>query len=568
MRLYWLCLVACLASACTGNVQGKNVSEGNDELEGGGGHMGGKDSTGGFSTGGGGTTASPLLATSGPMPLRRLSRQEYANTLRDLLGQAPKSDELFSVDESGPYGYAQGGSVSSQEVERMLEATSTIIGRFAADQMKTTAPCQPKDDTDRACTERIVKWFSGRAFRRTVIDSEVVELMKSFDAARMTLSLADSLKETLQLVLLSPRFHYHWERGDASAVLKNGLVVLNDFEVASRLSYFLWQTMPDNELLGLAQAGTLANPATVAAQVKRMLADAKASQGIRGFVSQWLPLKGLRADDSTLADHAIRASMQESLLKFVDDLIIGQGDRRFSTLVSADYAFVDGEVAKLLGMKNVAANAPMQRMILSDPTRSGLFTQPAFLAATSDTPLATIIHRGRYVFERLGSCSAVPPPSGAIPPPPDKPANASVREHLQEHSNNGVCKACHQMMDPMGFAFDRFDSMGRVRANDDYGKPAVTDGVMPLTDSVSLNFADAADLLKQLGKQEPSMRCFARQLFSYGLRLPNDEANEDSIVKTENAFVADGGNIALLMSKLAQTDSFFLRQPAKGEVLQ
>ncbi len=564
MRAIWISFAATIVSACSGSIgdaqnDAVTVSGGSDTRSGG---SGGKAGTAGG-------TNSPHAITAGPMPLRRLSRQEYANTLRDLLGQSPSAAELFSIDESGPFGFTQGGAVSSQEVDRMLESTASMIDRFASGQLKITGPCQPKDEADRVCAERTMKWFARRAFRRTASDAELTELMKVFDAARAKLNLADALKESLQFVLLSPRFHYRWERSDEPAELKDGLVMLTNFELASRLSYFLWQSMPDDELLTAAQSGKLStSPQTVATQVKRMLADAKASQGIRGFVSQWLPLRALRSDDATLADHTIRVSMQESLFKFVDDLILGQGDRRFQTLLSADYAFVDAEVAKILNLNNAASNTRMQRTPLTDRSRAGIFTQPAFLAATADTTLATVIHRGRFVFERLGSCAAVPAPSAAIPPPPDKPADASVREHLSAHAKDGVCRGCHVMMDPMGFAFDRFDSLGRARTNDDYGKPATTDGVMPLTDDIDLTFTDAADLMRQLATAEPSLRCFARQLFAYGTRLPNNDANDPSIANAADGFVASDGDIARLMEGLTQTDAFFLRQPSAGEVLQ
>jgi Protein of unknown function (DUF1592)/Protein of unknown function (DUF1588)/Protein of unknown function (DUF1595)/Protein of unknown function (DUF1585)/Protein of unknown function (DUF1587) len=563
MRSTWIPIVAAIASACSGSIGDAQ----NDSVLGVGGDNAGTGGAGSKS----GTGGSPEISfetTAGSMPLRRLNRQEYANTLRDLLGQSPGASELFSIDESGPFGFAQGGAVSSQEVDRMLEATASMIDRFASTQLKSTGPCQPKDDADRACAERILKWFGSRAFRRTVNDSELIELMRVFDTAKAKLDMADALKEGLQFVLLSPRFHYRWERSDEAAELRAGLVVLTNFELASRLSYFLWQSMPDDELLSEAQTGGLSNPAVIATQVKRMLADAKASQGIRGFVSQWLPLRALRSDDTTLADHATRVSMQESLFMFVDDLILGKGDRRFQTLLSGDYAFVDAEVGKLLNLTGAAPGSGLQRTAIPDKSRAGIFTQPAFLAATADTALATIIHRGRFVFERLGSCAAVPSPSGAIPPAPDKPANASVREHLSAHAKDGVCRSCHVVMDPMGFAFDKFDSLGRTRIHDDYGKPATTQGVMPLTDDIEVNFSDAADLMRQLATQEPSLRCFARQLFAYGTRLPNDDANEPSIARAADRFVANDGDIARLMEGLTQTDAFFLRQPSAGEVLQ
>ncbi len=504
----------------------------------------------------------------GHVPLRRLNRAEYQKTLADLLRVPVDANDVVATEIYGPSGYAEGGPITPDDVDRMLGAVEVLVTRYATSQMSMDMPCQPKSDADRACAEAFVKAFGARAYRHPLSLPEATDLMAIYDQARRDRNLFDALALVVKAALLSPRFNYRRELGDEKPEEQDGVIVLGNYELASRLSYFLWQSMPDDELFKAAENGDLHDPRLVAAQVERMLEDTtRAAEGIQGFFSAWLPLHEIDASNLNDPERAVKASMLASLMAFVQDLVLGAGDARYETLLSANYTFADKNMATLLRL-HAPAGESQQKVLLKDDARVGLFTHPAFLAATTDTPLTTVIRRGRFVFEKLGACQAVPPLEGSIPDPPPRREDASVREHLAEHAENGACRSCHQFMDPMGFAFDLFDNLGQLRDNDDYGKPIDTKGSMPLTEEITLTFVDAADLLRQLAKHELSQACFARQMLGYALRLPTDANNEASFDAVSEHFVKGGANIRSLLTAATQSHLFYYRKPSPGEAFQ
>ncbi|MDX2024346.1 MAG: DUF1592 domain-containing protein [Deltaproteobacteria bacterium] len=554
-------LVVCAtALGCTGLVRDDGASDG------GGAGMGG--SSGQETQTGGRTHGSQISAAV--VPLRRLSRDEYANTLEDLLGVKPTVDELFSTDTLGAAGLAEGGVITSDEIERMMNAFDGLVSRFEQSSFVKQLPCQPKNNDDKACAVAFIEAFATRAYRHPPSAQELAQLVAIFDEAHASLPLQAALLDVVRAALLSPRFHYRWERSDDVPVASNGLVKLGPFEVASRLSYFLWQSMPDAALFEAARANKLSTPSQLAAQVTRMLQDpVRTPRGLRGFFRAWLPLAPLETAPATDKDYVLKQSSLAATWAFLEDLVLGSsGDHSFTSLLASKTAFVDGALAQTLGLPGMKTDAPLAKVKLDAADRSGLFTQPAFLMSTTDTPLATIIHRGRYVYERLADCGAVPPPQGAVPSPPPRRPEASVREQLQEHARDGVCRGCHQFMDPMGFAFDGFDKLGRTRTTDDYGKPIDTHGTLPLANGEALSFSNAASLLVVLSKREESQRCFAQVLSQYAHRSGADDALAPANKAIGDAFVAAGGDILQLLTFATQQPSFIYRKPSQGEVLQ
>ncbi len=513
-------------------------------------------------------TNPPPSASVGQVPLRRLSRVEYRKTLADLLRVPVEEKDIAATESYGPSGYPEGGAFSPDEVDRMLAAVDTLAARYAATQLTADMPCKPQSDADRACAQAFVKAFGARAYRHPISRQETLDLMGVYDEGRKDRSLKEALSLVVRAALLSPRFNYRWEQGDNATEMKNGVIALGNYEIASRLSYFLWQSMPDETLFELAAMGELQDPQKVAKQVQRMVRDpVRGGSGIKGFFETWLPLADFAAHGPEDPNHAAKASMMVSLMAFVEDLVLGTGDATYETLLAADYVFANTTVAKLMNLEPIADNV-IKRVNLNDQTRAGIFTHPAFLAATTDTPLTTVIRRGRFVYEKLGACAPVPPLVGTIPDPPARQANASVREHLSEHASSAVCRACHQFMDPMGFAFDSFDALGQARDQDDYGKPTNTQGTMPLAEGLELRFNNAADLLRQLARNDLSQACFAQQLLSYALRLPVDAGNAGAFTSVAKRFVDGGGNILSLLTTAAESELFYFRKPSPGEVLQ
>jgi hypothetical protein len=296
-----------------------------------------------------------------------------------------------------------------------------------------------------------------------------------------------------------------------------------------------------------------------------MLADTKkARPGVRNLFASWLPL-GKLAAGANPEERETYAALLESSLLFVEDLILGDGDRSFKTMLSADYAFVNQHVAPSYGLSGITG-PEFQRITLTDQNRAGLLTQPAYLVATADSTLATIIRRGKFVTERLASCQPVPTLQGPIPDPPARKPDQSVRQYLSAHAE-GSCRGCHQYMDAAGFAFDAFDSLGRVREADDFGKPLDTSGVLLLGGS-DVSFSGAADMFRQLSENETAERCFAQQVSRFALRSPGDAGARGSLKAAGDAFVEEDGDIYELLVAATQSYSFFYRKPAAGEVVR
>ena len=513
-----------------------------------------------------GTQAAGSETGTARLPLRRLNKLEYQNTFRDLLGVELTADQAFASQTFGASGYAEGAPMTPNELDRMLDVLDSVVGSYATTKFDTEMTCDAGATSEAACARTFAENFAARAYRHPPSEQEVADLVGVYEVARADHEYRDALLQIVKAALLSPRFHYRWELGDEKPVLVRGVIALSPYEVASRLSYFIWQSMPDAELFQAAERGDLSRLDKVAEQARRMLADPKrAGPGVRNLFASWLPLGKLYSAADAEQQRTYSAFLESSLL-FVEDLVIGEGDRSFRTMLGADYAFVNDVVAPSYGLEDFAG-ADFKRVTLTDANRSGLFTQPAFLAATSDSTLATVIRRGKFITERLGSCREVPPLKGEIPAPPARDPEDSVREHLSAHTE-GSCMGCHQYMDPAGFAFDQFDALGRVRTTDDYGKPVDASGVMLLDNDTELQFSGAADLLRQLGTSDTAQRCFAEQVARFALRAATDGGAKGSVAATGEAFVVEDGDIFELLIAATQSYAFYYRQPAPGEVIE
>ena len=514
---------------------------------------------------------------AGTKPMRRLSRVEYSNTLRDLLGADGEPGNDFATDANGQSGFAEGALVAGAELDRMYDTIDRLARAAMTTKWAQLVACDPAKTGEEPCADEFIKTMGRRAYRHALSAEETRDLKAVYSDARKVLGwdFKNGIRTTLAAMLLSPRFHYRWELGDRVPRVQGGLVVLDPFQVASELSYFLWQSMPDDALLDAADKGDLLRPEAVLAHARRLLGDGtRGGRGLRGFFHDWLDLEALDTRDVAMpADPklglgaGVFAAMSDETNQFVVDLVLGQGDRRFGTLLSAGHSFINESLAKLYGITGVKGNE-LRKVNLDATQRSGVVTHASFLTATAGSVLSTPIRRGRFLFERLATCQAVPSPEGTIPDPPPARDGASVRDQLSEHSANGVCKGCHMYMDPIGFAFGSYDQLGRFRTMDERGRPIDATGTLPGLASGPLSFNGAVDLAKKLAGTPETQKCFARQLYRFALRKavgPDDETSADAMA---DLFVRSGLDLRELLVAATQTFSFYNRAPAKGEVLQ
>jgi len=339
-------------------------------------------------------------------------------------------------------------------------------------------PAQPAEEP--ACARTILTTLARRAFRRPVTSGDVQPLLAFYRKARANDGDFESgIQAALEAMLVSPEFLFRVELDPAGAP-SNGARAVSDVDLASRLSFFLWSTIPDNELLDLAEHGRLHDPATLERQVRRMLDDPRADALVSNFAGQWLQLRNVetvRPDPVIFPfDETLRQSFLTETGLFVSSIF--REDRSLLDLLSADYTFVNERLAEHYGIPRVYGSQ-FRRVTVADPNRRGLLGQGSVLAVTSYPNRTSVVQRGKWILENL---LGTPPP----PPPPDVPELKAaphgklltMREQMQVHRANAVCAACHSRMDPIGFALENFDAVGRWRA-DDAGSQIDASGKLP-----------------------------------------------------------------------------------------
>ncbi len=372
--------------------------------------------------------------------------------------------------------------------------TVTITGPFNATGPGDTPvrrrifTCRPSSQPgENACARQIVSTLARRAFREPVSEADLRPLLAFYEAGRKEGSFDLGIERALQLILASPKFVFRVERAPAN--VKPGTVYrVSDFELASRLSFFLWSSIPDDELLAEASAGTLKNPAVLEKQTRRMLADPKARALVGNFAGQWLHLRNVRnvqphADDFPDFDDNLRRAFQRETELLFESVM--REDRSVIDLLRADYTFVNERLARHYGIANVYGSQ-FRRVPVTSEERKGLLGHGSILTLTSHATRTSPVVRGKWVLENI---LGTPPP----PPPPDVPTlkenekgqkPKTMREQLAEHRANPTCASCHKIMDPIGFALENFDAVGAWRT-EDAGAPIDTSG--ELTDGTHID---------------------------------------------------------------------------------
>ncbi|MBI3857336.1 MAG: DUF1592 domain-containing protein, partial [Planctomycetes bacterium] len=324
--------------------------------------------------------------------------------------------------------------------------------------------------TKRQAAGEIVGKFARRAFRRPVAPAELERLLALFDLAdKQGDSFESSVKLPLQAVLVSPHFIFRIEHGSDDKDGK-GAHRLGGWELASRLSYFLWSTMPDAALFEAAEKGTLSDPAAYEAQVRRMLKDPKARALAENFAIQWLQLRRLetQAPDPKRFpawDEKLRAAMHDEAVLLFDDIV--RGDRSVLELIGANYTYLNERLAAHYGIEGVKG-PEMRRVELADPRRGGVLMMGAVLTVTSNPTRTAAVKRGKWVLETILGTPPPPPlpDAGELKDETDEDRKLSLRQRLEKHRADPSCANCHKRMDPIGFAFENYDPIGAWREKD------------------------------------------------------------------------------------------------------
>ena len=413
---------------------------------------------------------------------------------------------------------------------------------------------------ERSVAQRVVRRFAERAFRRPVREDEFRRLMKLYEQSRGAGDgYEDAVRTTLVAALVSPHFLYrsvgNRESDDPSAVYE-----LSDYELASRLSYFLWSTMPDEELFALAAKGRLADEEVLRGQARRMLADPRADAFIENFAGQWLLLRNLERiaiDPGTFPDYSteLRDDMVREAVLFFADIV--RGDRSVLELVESGETFLNERLASHYGIEGVEG-AEFRRVALGPHSaRGGVLTMGAVLTVTSNPTRTSPVKRGLYVLDQLlGS----PPP----PPPPNIPRleqsaseahlgeDASLREQLSAHLTDPTCVTCHRRMDPIGLAMENFDAIGRWR--DGYGEtPIDAKGELP----GGVVFDGPAELKEiLLAREEDLVENLGRQVLTYALGRGLEPFDRPTVRGITEEVRSRGDRFGALVEAVVSSEAF------------
>ncbi|MGE0790793.1 MAG: DUF1592 domain-containing protein [Sandaracinaceae bacterium] len=476
----------------------------------------------------------------GETPLRRLSREQYANAIRDLTGRA------LSVEESGVLrGIPDGREGGFTSTTLAVDAETTLSYLTLAEGIGPTVIAREASwsgciASPNECVRALVADFGRRAFRRPLSSDEVDDYAAMFDELRADLD-DDTAAETVVTALLSsPAFLYHAERIDLDR--RTGAVApLDGYAVASRLSFFLWRTIPDAWLLQRAEDGTLDTAEGVEETALAMIADERADATLDSFTQQWLEIDTI--EDAGSSDSAwtpaLARQMREETLAFVRD-VVRNGDGTLETLLTASHSFVSDEVATLYGVTPDADG----RVELDPAVRAGLLTQPSFLSRFG--AVYPEVHRGRWIRGNL-LCD---PPS---PPPPNVP-DAMAAERLSTEP----CVGCHDLMDPIGFGFDAYDALGRFHADaaEPFQPPEVRDPSHHLDATLTGRFEGPRELAERLAASEDTQRCVATQMVRYAIGRAETDADACSLVEVGDRWIEEGGSVLQLLVAITTSESF------------
>lgn len=523
----------------------------------------------GMQNGGGGQTAGCVasLPAPGPSPLRRLTHREYDNTTRDLLGDDSHLSLQFSREEIflGFDNNATARGTTTLLAEQYMNAAETLAVR-ALQNLQQFTGCNPQDAAGQdTCAHAFIEGFGAKAYRGPLQDAERTRLTALYASASSQWGFSKAIELVVAAILQSSRYLYRVEFGAATPTPSAPNVkMLTAYELASRLSYLLWGSMPDQPLLDAASSGQLTTREQIATQARRMLASARVRYVMTDFHRQWLGLDLIEAFDSTAAGFTndLRPLLRQETAQLVDAVIWQEGGK-LSTLLTAPFSFMNARLAGFYGLTGPAGDA-FEKVALDPMQRLGILSQGGILAAHSHAAKTSPVLRGKFVREQLLCNPPPPPPPGVDFTVAEKDANLTVRQQSEIHRADPACAACHRFMDPIGLSFEGFDAVGRLRTTDQ-GKPVDTSGELVGSD-VDGTLTSSADLARKLAQSSQVKSCVVRQWFRYA--YARDEVSDQdacNVARLENDFASSDGSIPELLFALTQTDAFAYRSVAEGE---
>jgi hypothetical protein len=491
-------------------------------------------------------------------PLHRLNRSEYENSLRDLLRLDGVSIAQLPKDVADANGFAGGEAVTATLTETLARESESLSYRALA-QNAAWATCAPAGTDETECARAFVDRFVTRAYRRPLTEAERGRHLALYESVRKRESYKDAIAAIMSAAIQSPNFLYRIETGEPLEGA-GPLLRLTPWQTASRMSYSLWQTSPDDALWAAAESGALHEPEERRRHAERMLADPRARAAVKTFHDQWLSLGSLATAPSKVPaviasfDEPLRNSMRASTLAFTDH-VFWKPDGSVADLMLSSHKFVDAKLAPIYGV-NVPSGANMAGMDLDPTARPGLLSEPSLLSILSYVDQTNPIKRGEFVRVNL-LCQTMPqPPAEVDLTVPSPMPGVSTRQRFDQHRTDPACASCHRMLDPVGFGFEKFDPVGRPRTHEAGGIQIDDSGVLESVLEVEGPFVGLAGLAEKLARSPEVESCVVQHWFRYTTGRHEGKRDRCTLQAGIAALEENNGHMAAVIPALMASPGF------------
>jgi hypothetical protein len=503
-----------------------------------------------------------VVKDPGSVVLHRLNKAEFNNTYRDLLGVKLGIADSFPDDNGGDSGFDNSADTlfaPTLFIEKLLAAAAQGLEQAPFERLFPKQPATTDSARDqKILAKELVETFLERAWRRPVGPGEVDRLLKIYDVyIKKKAPWETAMRQTYRQILISPAFIYRAEQVQLAA---RDPYEIGHYDMANRLSYFIWSSMPDDELFQLAKEEKLQDPAIIDQQVMRMFKDKKAKTFGHRFAGQWLETNTLRAGGGpdrdkfpAFTDH-LRDSMCDEPGEFFNGLI--EHNRSILDLIDSDYVYANEELAKIYGIRGISGNH-LRQVPRPDKGRGGVVTMPAVLALTSNPQRTSPVLRGAWVLSQILNAPPPPPPPNVPPLDEEQPMpgakaqkELTLRERLEKHRGDPTCASCHNRIDPIGFGLEGYNVLGETRARDEHGNKLDTSGSLLTGES----FANAEELkIILMKRKETFARTVVEKLLAYALGRKLESFDRPTLNELTKQLIADDYRIQGLLKGIAHS---------------
>jgi hypothetical protein len=557
-------------TACTARVEGPAGANGAAASPGAGGGSSASGGTGGTGTGKGGTSTGGTGASKGGASgssgvggsvedicaqnmgvlkvgrtrLRRLTRAQLDNTLRDLVGATNAPASAIAPDEQiGPFHSNAIAPVTNLIVQQHQEVAARVASSIVS-RMDDISPCDLA--TEATCAREFIAEFGKKAYRRPLEQAEIDAYGTLFELGVTNGGASNGFRLVVEAMLQAPSFLYHADLGEQDAPSETP-VVLQPYELASRLSYFVWNSMPDDALFALAESGELSDPAVLGSEVDRMLADDKALDAIPLFHLQWLAV-------SEKEDSEVERARRAEMARFSDAVVRG-GDGLLSTLFTANYSFPEGPLFDIYGISE-PSGFRVGDQVAMPAERSGLLTLAAFLGSHAHGADSSVVHRGIAIRENVLCQMIEPPPPDVMVTPLPPTEGMTARDRFRAHESADACAGCHSQMDPIGLAFENFDGTGAYRTMENGIVIDASGEIFDASDDLAGQFVGVAELSEKLAQSRFVGDCVANQWFRFSLGRMESADDACTLSTIHEGFATSGYDVRALLKSIVLSEAF------------